>query len=616
MKTKCKKHRKMRWKDDYERGKKSLRMKVFLLNLGVVLGALFLFCGIFLSVTSGSLRQESMRAVQSALDQAGVMLEEQTQAFRSSADSLCLDDSNVELLNRDNADRYRTVTNWNQDYVLLKKRISSLLFRSNISDVKIITENAVSMYDTQTVISFDRVKNTKWYKQISTSKSAYAWSSYSSLFPNAHEDADMLIFTRDLPYEYANYRTYYVGCVKKENFNGLLSAGAADSYTAYYVVNSDNEVLLSSKTDIPQADVQQMVGWVKGRYKQSEQAVSVQPLMLGSGQYFVGSQPIYNTDLKIVCACAFYAKRGDSIRGNLFSMSVVAAAVLPLVLLFSLLISRSITRPLERLQENMMIVSEGNFDVPIVAPSSDREIHALTRCFNYMLFKISDLLDKQYNYGKRIKELEVKSLQAQINPHFLYNTLDLIKWKAVKYRDSDVQNLVTALSDYYRRGLSKGADVVTLQSEIEHVTSYVYIQNMRFDDCVRLHCLVDAESRDCLLPKLTLQPLVENAITHGILETDAGCGNVLIRTFHTGAVLYIAVVDDGCGMEAEKARHILQYATSSPVTGSGYGIKNINERIRLAYGEEYGVSFISYPQRGTAAVLKLPFQRKEKSGNV
>lgn len=609
------KQKKVRQKTDYEQGNKSLRMKIFMLNLAVVMSALFLFCGIFLRVTTSKLQSETLQSAQAALNQAGVMMEEQTQAFRSSADSLSLDEANVSLLNQDNMERYRSVVNWNQDYVLLKKRIAGLLFRSNISDVKIVTQNAVSMYETGSIISFDSVKNTQWYKQVSASKSAYIWSKYSSLFSGESDD-EMLLFTRNLPYEYPNYKTFYVGCVKKDNFKGLLSAGTADKYTSYYVVNSENEILLSSQTAVPQKDLDRILSWIQMRYSHSEQPISVQPMKIENRQYFVGSQPIHNTDLKLVCTSSFYAKQGDTIQKNIFSMGLIAVVVLPLVLLFSLLISRSITKLLEKLKENMMIVSEGNFDVPVVPPSSDREVHALTRCFNYMLFKISDLLEKQYNYGKRIKELEVKSLQAQINPHFLYNTLDLIKWKAIKYGDNDAQNLITALSDYYRRGLSKGADVVTLQSEIEHVTSYVYIQNMRFDNCIKLQCVTDEESRACLLPKLTLQPLVENAITHGILETESGEGTVLIKTFHEGDVLYIAVADDGCGMPEEKAQHIFECAQSSPVTGSGYGLRNINERIRLAYGEEFGLSFLSFPQRGTAAILKLPFQMKKEEKHV
>jgi two-component system sensor histidine kinase YesM len=602
-------------KKDYEQGSQSLRMKIFLFDLAVVLAALLLFCGIFLNVTTSRLEKETKQSAQAALDQAGLMLEEQAQAFRNSADTLSLDEANVELLNQNNAERYRSVFNWNQDYVLLTKRISNLLFRSNISDVKIVTDNAISAYNSESVIPFDHVKKTKWYKQVSTSQSACTWSKYSSLFPGEGDDK-MILFTRNLPYEYSNYQTFYVGCVKKEDFNGLLSAGTADEYTSYYVLNSSNEILLSSKTSAAQEDVNAIFDWVQEGYRKSEQPIQVQPVQVRGHQYFAGSWPIQNTDLKLVCSCAFYAKKGDSIRKNILSMNLITIAVLPLILLFSMLVSRSVTHPLEKLRENMMAVSEGNFNVPIVPPSSDREVRALTRCFNYMLLKISDLLEQQYNYGKRIKELEIRSLQAQINPHFLYNTLDLIKWKAIKYKDSDVQNLVMALSEYYRKGLSKGADFVTLQSEIAHITSYVYIQNMRFDDCVRMRCVVDEKASRCLLPKLTLQPLVENAITHGILESESGKGNVLVRTFLQGDILYIAIVDDGCGMPPEKAANIFEWTKSNPVTGSGYGLRNINERIRLSFGENYGLSFISYPERGTAAVLKIPYRTNEEERNV
>ncbi|NLJ30516.1 MAG: sensor histidine kinase [Clostridiales bacterium] len=598
---------------DYDRGSKSLRFKMFSSNLIVMFLALALFCGVFLQVSTDNLQKQTLRETQTTLDQAAAMLEEQTSAFRGSIDSLSLDEANVSLLNRDNRQRYRSVTSWNEDYVLLEKRIESLLFRSKISRVEIVTDNAISSYKADAVLPLKNAKKTKWYRQVMSSKSSCTWSKCSDLDPAEGNDT-FIVFTRNLPYEYQSFKSFYVGYIRKEDFSGLSSASLANPYASCYVVNSTGECLFGNAES--QAAMERLLPWVDEQYRRSENPIPVQSVQIGGEQYFVGSCPIYNTDLKLIYSCAFFAQRGDSIRQTLLSMGLIAILITPLILLFSIFISRSVTRPLEQLRINMMTISRGKFDMPLVPPSSDREVRALTRCFNYMALKISDLLDKQYQDGKRIKDLELRSLQAQINPHFLYNTLDLIKWKAAKAQGQDVQNLVNALSNYYRSGLSKGADIVPLKTELEHVRSYVYIQNMRFDNCIRLKIEASESCLACLLPKLTLQPLVENAITHGILESEAGQGGILIRTFPEKGRLCIAVVDDGCGMPAGRAANIVECSDPSPDAGSGYGLRNINERIRLLYGEAGGLSFVSYPNRGTAALLTIPVQTEEKNHHV
>ena len=225
-----------------------------------------------------------------------------------------------------------------------------------------------------------------------------------------------------------------------------------------------------------------------------------------------------------------------------------------------------------------------------------------------MLTKISILMDSQYALGKRIKELELKSLQAQINPHFLYNTLDLIKWRANEYNDTETEELVAALSNYYKRSLGRGRDMVPLKDEIDHIESYVYIQNMRFDNCVKLTVEIPDSLKNCLLPRITLQPIVENAIIHGILEKNDESGTINIRAEGRNNELYIYITDDGVGMEQEKADILLSENDTMNITGSGYGLKNIDERIKLSFGEAYGISFSSHPGKGTTVIVRIPIK--------
>lgn len=195
----------------------------------------------------------------------------------------------------------------------------------------------------------------------------------------------------------------------------------------------------------------------------------------------------------------------------------------------------------------------------------------------------------------------------------MYNTLDLLKWKAVKHNDQEIQELVTALSNYYRKSLAKGKDIVTLMDEIEHISAYVYIQNKRFDDCIRLTLEIPEDVKGCMIPRITLQPIVENALLHGLLEKAEPNGTILIRAEKSGELLEITIRDDGIGMDREKADRLLTEDCDGSITGSGYGLKNIDERIKLTFGKNYGLRFTSRPGEGTTVMITMPARTEEQA---
>ena len=245
-------------------------------------------------------------------------------------------------------------------------------------------------------------------------------------------------------------------------------------------------------------------------------SIYLQTESMDGHEYIIGITGIPNTNLYLTYIYSISDMIADMVNTNSKNIVVIMLIIFPMVLFLSLAVAFSVTKRLDRLKKNMVYASEGDFDIDIMQPAQDDEIGVLTKQFNYMLTKISILMDSQYSLGKRIKELELKSLQAQINPHFLYNTLDLIKWRAIDNKDGEAVELVSALSNYYKRSLGKGQDIVTLEDEIDHVKSYVYIQNKRFDNSIRLSADIPLNLRNCLLPKITLQPIVENAIVHGL----------------------------------------------------------------------------------------------------
>jgi two-component system sensor histidine kinase YesM len=249
-------------------------------------------------------------------------------------------------------------------------------------------------------------------------------------------------------------------------------------------------------------------------------------------------------------------------------------------------------------------VVQGDFSVAL-NPGNRDEIGQMTERFNLMVSEIEQLIEEKYRLGKEVKNLELKALQAQINPHFLYNTLDLINWMSLRGDAHEITKLVNALSRFYKLSLGMGEDTVTVRAEIEHVSTYVQIQNMRYEDAIELIVEVPQSLLGCPILKLVVQPLVENAIFHGILMKKDERGTIRIRGEREGGHVHLFVEDDGMGMTEEMVQRVL---TGSAVSKDhhGYGVRNIHERLQLSYGSGFGLRFQSVPGRGTSVRITIP----------
>jgi two-component system sensor histidine kinase YesM len=295
--------------------------------------------------------------------------------------------------------------------------------------------------------------------------------------------------------------------------------------------------------------------------------------------------------------------------------------VLVLVVMLSLMVPVSLwaasgaTRRLDHLLTGVRRLGEGGFDVRLPEDGRD-EIAELTRNFNRMVDQIRDLVDERFRLGVEVKQLELRALQAQINPHFLYNTLDLINGLALMAGQPRIVETVSALSKFYRISLSGGEEIIPLAKEFEHAVAYVRIQNLRFDGVIRLETDLDPALAEVPVLKMVLQPLVENAILHGILEKpevqdDRGgpeLGTVVLRARRQADELVLEVEDDGVGMGPTQVAGLLAREPQGLGTGGhGYGVFNIDRRLKLRYGDGAGLRFEASPGRGTRVTIVLPF---------
>ena len=283
---------------------------------------------------------------------------------------------------------------------------------------------------------------------------------------------------------------------------------------------------------------------------------------------------------------------------------IVAAVLLLAVILISSLLSREITKPIRQLRDSMSMVEEGEFEKANVDITTENEIGSLSKSFNVMTERIHTLMDQNVYEQKQKRKIELRALQAQINPHFLYNTLDSIIWMSEAGRNEEVVEMTSALARLLRQSISNDQELVAVEKEIDYVRSYLTIQKMRYQDKLEYSIDIDPEIRFVEIVKLTLQPLVENAIYHGLKYKESK-GNLDIRGFADGKDAVITIRDDGIGMEEQTLAHIFD-ETEKEHKSNGVGVSNVQKRLQLYFGPEYGISYESKRGEGTMAIVRIP----------
>jgi two-component system, sensor histidine kinase YesM len=281
-----------------------------------------------------------------------------------------------------------------------------------------------------------------------------------------------------------------------------------------------------------------------------------------------------------------------------------------LLVLLSIILSSRISSPIEQLRESMREVERGNFDIDIKV-NSNNEVRELAQDCKIAIMKIRDLLEQNELEQDIKRKNELKALQAQINPHFLYNTLDSIIWMAECEMNEEVVEMTTALAEFFRLGISKGSEIVSVRSMIEHIRSYLIIQKMRYKDKLDYSLDISPDIYSFRTLKLLIQPLVENSIYHGLKEKETG-GIIKIRgRLSSDRCLVFEVEDNGIGISEESFEQLL-HNRSDLKTGSGIGLRNVQERIKLFFGDQYGLVYKSVVGKGTIFTITLPAIEQER----
>ncbi|MCD8023900.1 MAG: histidine kinase [Lachnospiraceae bacterium] len=428
--------------------------------------------------------------------------------------------------------------------------------------------------------------------------------------------------------------TFYLGILERAAYGDLSYVHVTtiyyegNAYTAYIVVYYSSEQILEILSDNLTLD-----GSVSYIINERDSTVATTDTAL-SGVYMVSYETIResllssnnfieHTLVNETAYVAFYSISGpgwfmvtvlpsapliEQSNQMMARFALTYVAALLAALLLANWLSHSITRRLSAVGNQMATVQEAP-PQPMESPLAHDEIGDLIDNYNYMAHQINDLLDEQQKTAEDLRIAEFNSLQAQINPHFLYNTMDMINWLAQQGRTAEVSQAVQDLSRFYKLTLSRKQTVSTLASEIEHITIYVRLQNMRYHDSISMITDIPDDLMDYQIPKLTLQPVIENAIQHGILEKVSKSGTIVVTGWMEDDAIILLISDDGVGMTRDALAHILYGTGQSASGGTNIAIYNTHRRLQILYGESYGLSYSSELGEGTEVQIRLPARK-------
>jgi two-component system sensor histidine kinase YesM len=360
-----------------------------------------------------------------------------------------------------------------------------------------------------------------------------------------------------------------------------------------YIVDADNNIIYH-----PQ---QQLINLgLKTENNQDFLGTYVEPS--SEGNRLITVKSVRYTNWKLVAVS--YMSELVTSRKNISNFLIFVLLFCTMFIIFIFIfISDRISRPIKQLEKYMKRVEEGEFDIYIDVKGED-EVVRLSKAFNIMVSKIRNLMDQVIIEQEAKRKSELEALQSQINPHFLYNTLDSIVWMSENKKNEEVIKMITSLAKLFRISISRGKNIITVEQEIEHARNYLIIQKVRYKNKFEFEITAEEQVLKYKTLKLILQPLIENAIYHGI-EYMVDEGTIKISASEVDGKLLMQVSDNGLGIEPEKLENLLQYETKSEA-GSGVGIKNVHERIQLRFGKEYGLEVESELEEGTCIKIWLP----------
>jgi len=583
-----------------------LMTKLLLSYLLLIIIPLFVSGTVFYKTTSKTLETKTIYSAQQSFEQAYSYLSYKIHNILAQTTSIVTDNNLRSIISKNPLIYSQQPSFLISDTKALITYLQGWEDVNNIARVRLYVNKDLSFSSNRlNIFSFDDITNSIWYKKLAANSSRLIWlpsdylqgdTTYLMATDNAASN------TLSLAMKILNTSDYNknIGIIRcdfsKPMIESILSNANSVKGSLSYIINSENTIVASSSN-------KQLPSYNEDYAALNSLSTNWIYQSINNKDSLIGLRQIDNTDWYMITIIPIeqIIQENRQIFNYIFILIAVIGTIAYLTAFF---ISRSITNRVSRLTEKMNDLRYGKL-LPMEPSKVKDEIGLLIDDYNYMTQQMTELIEHKYKMGQEIKSAELKALQAQINPHFLYNTLDMINWYAKQGHSSEILTIISALTKFYRLSLNKGRDIVSIGEELEHVQNYFTIQNFRFQNRLNLIINVPQNILNYQIPKITLQPLVENAILHGIMCKENKSGNIKIAgEIDKDGVITLSVNDDGIGMTSEKLSSLLY--NSIPEQTNGFGIKNVDSRLKIYYGNNFGLSYSSEINKGTTVCIKIP----------
>lgn len=388
------------------------------------------------------------------------------------------------------------------------------------------------------------------------------------------------------------------------NFSGiqqLFSKVNNNGMAYFYLMDQKGEIIYHPKQNLIFSDLYEENNQVAITYEDGTKEER-----FNNKERIINVKTVGYTGWKIVSVIPKENLHENWTKMNLIWITVLGAAILILIYINQSL-STKITEPIRRLEQS---VKEMKLEQPeCIYVGGSQEIRHLGKTIRSMVEQMKQLMDDMVRQQEEKRKNELDALQSQINPHFLYNTLDSIIWMVESQRYEEAISMVSSLANLFRISLSQGKAIISIEEEFRHAIHYIKIQKVRYKNKFTVAFHLEDEIKDCLTIKLILQPLLENAIYYGMEAMD-GDGEILVQGYKKEEEIILEVIDNGMGMPKEKVEHLLTDGVYERKHGSGIGLKNVDQRIKLYFGNEYGLIIKSEPDVGTHVTIRLPIKKE------
>lgn len=496
-----------------------------------------------------------------------------------------------------------------------KNALQRLTTDSIVTDVRIYVDFPDDLKELDTypntaniLAPLSQAKGTYWYGIFQGNRNAqemFCPSFYLGSREKKNYGDMAYICPLSLYYHSTAYKAYLAVYYSDDKLTSILSDNLSLEGSVSYIVNERDAIVATSDPSL--SGIYQLdYDTIKASFMSSNNFIERNIL---DTKVYAGFYSISNTDWFMVTVLPSPPLIHESNR-LMIQIALIYAVFLVLALIFANILAHSITGRLSSVIRQMQTVRHGP-PTPMDSPSAHDEIGDLIDTYNYMTRKMDELMKTQAKAAEDLRIAEFNSLQAQINPHFLYNTMDMINWMALQGQTDEISHAVQSLSRFYKLTLSRKKGISTIARELEHVTIYVQLQNMRYHDSIELITDIPDELSEYQIPKLTLQPVVENSILHGILEKESKSGTIVITGWMENEDVVLLVSDDGVGIPPEILSTILSGNGNSQSGGTNIAVYNTHRRLQILYGNDYGLTYSSKPGEGTEVEIRFPAHREK-----